>query len=156
MSWPDVQGVNYSNRSIGRRWFGNTEDILADVLWGRDGALRIELVSFYLGAEEPFIAGYELYRLPSNYAPTTKNEASWNTDKSAGTVPSWNIIGTGTHVKTKVTSPEAWEMIRDWIGGCVNNHKECKVVSEDRPFPTRIVTVGDDDTEPHLRIPSPR
>ncbi|KAG5751657.1 hypothetical protein H9Q70_005713 [Fusarium xylarioides] len=44
-------------------------------------------------------------------------------------------------------------MIRGWIRDCIDYHEDCKVVSEDRPFPTRVVYVGDDDTEPHLFIP---
>ncbi|KAM0083587.1 hypothetical protein ACKRZS_004172 [Fusarium odoratissimum] len=31
MSWPDIREITYSNRSVGRRWFGESEDYLADV-----------------------------------------------------------------------------------------------------------------------------
>ncbi|KAF6530378.1 hypothetical protein HZS61_001690 [Fusarium oxysporum f. sp. conglutinans] len=71
-----------------------------------------------------------------------------------GTPPPWKIIGTGTHVQPEVMSPETWDMIRGWVGDCINDHEDCKVVSEDRPFPTRVVAVGGEDTEPHLFIPS--
>ncbi|KAF5556828.1 flavin-containing protein, partial [Fusarium phyllophilum] len=136
MSWQNIQEMNYSNRSIGRRWFGEADDLLADVLWGRDGALRVELIARYAYMEEKFYATYELYCLPD-------------------IAPPCEIIGTGTHVKHDVTSPETWDMIRSWIGECIDDHEDCKVVSEDRPFPTRIVAVGDGHTEPHLFLPSP-
>ncbi|SCV26329.1 related to flavin-containing monooxygenase [Fusarium fujikuroi] len=135
MAWPDIQEMNYSNRSIGRRWFGDTDDLLAYFLWGRDGALRIELIACSFGTEEEFYVTYELYCLP-------------------GIPPPWKIIGTGTHVQYDVTSPESWDMIRGWIKDCVNDHQNCKVVSEDRPFPTRVLSVGNEDRDPHLFIPS--
>ncbi|KAG5787606.1 hypothetical protein H9Q69_013320 [Fusarium xylarioides] len=135
MSWQNIREMNYSNRSIGRRWFGETDDLLADVLWGRDGALRIELIARYAYMEENFYSTYELYCLPE-------------------IPPPWKIIGTGTHVKHDVTSPETWDMVRRWIGDCINDHEDCKAVNEDRPFPTRVVSVGDEDTEPHLLIPT--
>ncbi|KAF5707949.1 flavin-containing protein [Fusarium mundagurra] len=136
MSWQNIQEMNYSNRSIGRRWFGETDDLLADVLWGRDGALRIELIARYAYKEEKFYATYELYCLP-------------------GIPPPWKVIGTGTHIQHDVTSPDTWDIIRGWIRKCINDHEKCKAVSEDRPFPTRVVAVGDEDTEPHLFKPSP-
>ncbi|KAF4485632.1 pre-mRNA-splicing factor rse-1 [Fusarium agapanthi] len=105
------------------------------VLRCRNGALKIDLIAHYCGAEQPSYDSYELYCSP-------------------GTPPPWKIIGTGTHVQHDVTSPGTWDMIRGWIGQCINHHKDCKVVSEDRPFPTRVVAVGDGDREPHLFIPS--
>ncbi|ESU17472.1 hypothetical protein FGSG_13822, partial [Fusarium graminearum PH-1] len=75
-------------------------------------------------------------------------------NRSVGTVAPWDIIGIGTRIQHDVTSPEAWDMIRGWIGDCINNHEDCKAASEDRPFPTCVVAVGDDETEPHLFIPN--
>ncbi|KAF5599869.1 flavin-containing protein [Fusarium pseudoanthophilum] len=136
MSWPEIEEINYCNRSVGRRWFGETDDLLADFLWGLDGALRIEIIARRAYMEEKFYATYELYCLP-------------------GVPPPWKIIGTGTHVQHDVASPETWDMIQGWIRDCINDHGNCKVVSEDRPFPTRVVAVGSEDTEPHLFIPRP-
>ncbi|EWG35949.1 hypothetical protein FVEG_00129 [Fusarium verticillioides 7600] len=136
MSWPEIQEINYSNRSVGRRWFGETDDLLADLRWGLDGALRIELIARRAYMEEKFYATYELYCLP-------------------GVRPPWKIIGTGTHVQYDVNSSETWDMIRSWIGDCINDHEDCKVESEDRPFPSRLVSVGDEDIEPHLFITNP-
>ncbi|KAF4946521.1 hypothetical protein FGADI_11159 [Fusarium gaditjirri] len=134
MSWLDIREMNYSNRSVGRRWFGEADDIMAEILWGENVALKIELIACYPGSEDCFYATYELYCLP-------------------GTPPPWKIIGEGTHVQHNVTSPGTWDMIRGWIGDCINNHERCKVVTEDRPFPTRVVFVGDQETNSHLFIP---
>ncbi|PNP76456.1 hypothetical protein FNYG_10194 [Fusarium nygamai] len=135
MSWKNIQEMNYSNRSVGRRWFGETGDLLADYLWGRDGALRIELIAQYAYMEEKFYTTYELYCLPE-------------------IPPPWKVIGTGTHIQQYVTSPDTLDMVRGWIGECIDDHEDCKAASEDRPFPTRLVAVGDEDTKPHLFIPS--
>jgi hypothetical protein len=70
MSWPEIQEINYSNRSVGRRWFRETGDLLADFLWGPDGALRIELIARRAYMEEKFYATYELYRLPGKNPAT--------------------------------------------------------------------------------------
>ncbi|KAJ3543418.1 hypothetical protein NM208_g3584 [Fusarium decemcellulare] len=133
-SWADIAEISYSNRSVGRRWYGKGTDNVAEMLWGAEGALQIFLRCYYFGGEEASVSGFELYHSP-------------------GTTRPWDIIGTGAHVQAEVNSPDCWEMINDWIKECVENHDNCKGVSEDRPFPTRLVDVGADDTEPHLYMP---
>ncbi|KAI7762940.1 hypothetical protein LZL87_013431 [Fusarium oxysporum] len=137
MSWPEIQEMRYSNRSVGRRWFGDEEDS-----WLMSCGVKMEL--------------YGLSLLPAFLAPRSVSIAPMNcTVYQVGTPPPWKIIGTGTHVQHDITSPETWDMIRGWIEDCVDDHEDCRVVSEDKPFPTRIVAVGDEDTEPCLFIPSP-
>ncbi|KAM0348223.1 hypothetical protein ACHAP4_010969, partial [Fusarium culmorum] len=136
MCWEDIREINYINRSVGRRWLGESEDLLAYVLWGAEGALGIDLIASYLGSEHSFTARYELYCYPGSPSP-------------------WNIIGTGKHVQSQVDSEITWEMVRGWIQDCVDNHEDCKSESEDRPFPTRLIFVGDNESEPHLYIPAP-
>ncbi|PTD08508.1 hypothetical protein FCULG_00012415, partial [Fusarium culmorum] len=76
-------------------------------------------------------------------------------DNLTGSPSPWNIIGTGKHVQSQVDSEITWEMVRGWIQDCVDNHEDCKSESEDRPFPTRLIFVGDNESEPHLYIPAP-
>ncbi|RSM19666.1 hypothetical protein CDV31_001553 [Fusarium ambrosium] len=135
VSWEDIAEITYENRSVGKRWYnGEDEDFFAQLMWGFDGALQIHLRSHYMGSEESSISSFELYHLPETTRP-------------------WNVIGTGSHVCTEANSSESWDMVQGWIQQCLDNHEECRRGSKDRPFPTRILDLGSNDTDPRLYVP---
>src|SRR6266480_3272149 len=57
--------------------------------------------------------------------------------------PDVKDLGTG--------SPRALGLARAWLNNCVTQHKICNKGGNERPLlPTRVIDVGNDNTEPRL------
>lgn len=64
VAWEDITEIRYENRSVGKRWYDrDADDFVAELLWGRDGALQIWISSFYLRGEVKSLSSFELHQL---------------------------------------------------------------------------------------------
>lgn len=114
---------------------------------------QVQHIDLYnLSPGSPLGMSVQLCTTPDTENTTQRSRVDLELFVTPDRLSCWSHIGVGGALPQFLSLDQSVDLARPWINDCTAQHRKC--LSGPRPLPTRLIAVGNDDTEPCLFQPS--